>query len=271
MAAKFGDYDTWCKCVTNRAAAYTSGMWEFCVKSAACGDRCLHKWCCGNCKCSLEQQWQQGLRFWNSLAQLPEDNLYKTIAKDDLTAANQQCGMRNWAAGLLVIVRRCDLRLTDAVGNLQAVDQQKVLESYAAEAFKVRENLAKQNPRSFPSDGVKECTYQAWFGRPAWAKGPHFWQLSLSAPQRRAILRLRLGSHELAVETGRQKMPPLPRHQRLCVACSANVVGDEQHLLMECSATADVRSQFADLFVQPHLAMHQLMWHHDRNRVVASC
>jgi hypothetical protein len=218
----------------------------------------------------LEQQWQQqGLRFWNSLAKLPEDNLYKIIAKDDLTAANQQCGMRNWAAGLTAAVRPCGLQLIDAVGNLQAVDQQTFLESYTAKASQTRSDLAEINPRSYQSDGVKMCTYQAWFGRPFWATGLHFWQLSLSAPQRRAILRLRLGSHKLPVETGRQEVPPLPRHQRLCLACNASVVGDEQHLLMECAATADVRSQFADLFVQPQLAMHQLMWHRDRNRVAA--
>lgn len=216
----------------------------------------------------LEQLWrQQGLRFWNSLVKLPEDNVYKIIAKDDLAAANQQCGMRNWAAGLIAAVRPYGLQLTDAVDNLQAVDQQTFLDSHTATAAQTRSNLAEQNPRSYQSEGIKECTYQAWFGRPFWATGPHFWQLSLSAPQRRAILRLRLGSHELPVETGRQEVPPLARHQRMCLACDANVVGDEQHLLMECAATADVRSQFADLFVQPQLAMHQLMWHHDRNRV----
>ncbi len=38
---------------------------------------------------------------------------------------------------------------------------------------------------------------------PGWAQGGDFWQLELSAPQLRAVQRLRLGLHSLPVETGR--------------------------------------------------------------------
>ncbi len=217
----------------------------------------------------LQQQWQQqGLRLWNKIAQLPEDSVYKTIARDDLTAAHQ-CGVRNWAAGLLALAEQYSLQLTDVMGNPQAVDLQQFTDAADAAAAAGRDSLAACDPRTAPSKGAKACTYQAWFARPYWARGPHFWEASMSTPQRRAIMRLRLGSHELPVETGRQQRPPLPRHERLCTACVAAAVGDERHMMMECEATAAVRENYADLFVQPHLSMQQLVWHPNRNRVVA--
>ena len=169
----------------------------------------------------------------------------------------------------LTLVQRSGLKLTDATGNPQAVDKHKVADALQAASAADRDSLAAKDPRTAPSDGVKACTYQAWFSRPGWAKGPQFWQLSLSSPQRRAIMRLRLGSHELPIETGRHQRPPLPRHDRGCTACPAGVVGDEQHMMMECEATAGVREQFADLFVQPNLSMQQLVWHPNRIRVAA--
>ncbi len=106
---------------------------------------------------------------------------------------------------------------------------------------------------------VAITTYAAWFSRPGWAQGGEFWQLELSAPQLRAVQRLRLGSHSLPVETG--KFAKIGRQDRCCIFCDGGAVGNEKHLLMECPATDFVRQRFSclfDLAVPP--CMRQLVW-----------
>ncbi len=122
------------------------------------------------------------------------------------------------------------------------------------------------NPRTALSGGVKRTTYAAWFSCPGWAQGGEFWQLELSAPQLRAVQRLRLGSHSLPVETGR--FAKIDRQDRCCTFGDSGAVGDEQHLLMECPATDVVRQGFSSLFdlaVPP--CMRQLVWGGDRMMV----
>lgn len=216
----------------------------------------------------LPDQWQQqALRLWNLFAALPNGSLYKTIAQDDLNAATQ--GQRNWAAGLRDSLMSHKVTLVDSSGVMQQISKADIAKAAAAATSAKQQRLAAMDPRIAPSNGEKLCTYLAWFARPAWASGPHFWQLSLSAPQQRAVMRLLLGSHQLPIEKGRHQKPPQPRHLRTCTACDAGVVGDEKHLLLECGATAGVRQQFADLFAQPNVAMHQLVWHKNRRHVAA--
>ncbi len=115
----------------------------------------------------------------------------------------------------------------------------------------------------------KRTTYAAWFSRPGWAQGGEFWQLELSAPQLRAVQRLRLGSHSLPVETGR--FAKLDRQDRCCRFCDSGAVGDEKHLLMERPATDVVRQRFSCLFemaVPP--CVRQLVWGGDKITVAES-
>ena len=216
----------------------------------------------------LSDQWQQqGLRLWNLFAALPDGSLYKTIAMDDSAAAT--LGLRNWAAGLQDSLTPHNILLVDSSGVMQQISKTDIAKAAAAATSAEQRQLAAMDPRIAPSNGAKLCTYFAWFAPPEWSSGQRFWQLSLSAPQQRALMRLLLGSHQLPIELGRHQKPPQPRHLRTCTACAAGVVGDEKHLLMECDATAGVRQQFSDLFAQPNVAMHQLVWHNNRRRVAA--
>jgi len=83
--------------------------------------------------------------------------------------------------------------------------------------------------------------------------------LELSAPQLRAVQRLRLGSHSLPVETGR--FAEIDRQDRCCTFCDSGAVRDEKHFLMECPATDIVRQRSSFLFglVVPPF-MRQLVW-----------
>jgi hypothetical protein len=61
-----------------------------------------------------------------------------------------------------------------------------------------------------------------------------------------ALTRLICSSHRLPVETGRWERPVIPAEHRLCNVC--NVLGDEFHLLLECSLYTDIRKQLIPRF-----------------------
>ena len=62
--------------------------------------------------------------------------------------------------------------------------------------------------------------------------------------QVKSLMKLRTGSHYLALETGRWKNPRVPRDERLCEMCPRSVVEDEFHLLFECPAYDTIRAKY---------------------------
>ena len=110
-------------------------------------------------------------------------------------------------------------------------------------------------PRTTPSQGAKQCTYEWWFRRPAWnAASPLRLPLTHAAMQR--FLRFRTGRHGLPKDLGSQT--GVPRSQRLCQLCGANY-GGETHFVFECLGLADLREQFASI-LQERQTMQQSMW-----------
>ena len=51
--------------------------------------------------------------------------------------------------------------------------------------------------------------------------------------------------HLLPIEQDRHLR--LPRHSRICRLCHTGALGDERHMLLECSALSDLRAQFSKL------------------------
>ena len=50
----------------------------------------------------------------------------------------------------------------------------------------------------------------------------------------RALTRLRVSSHKLNIEVGRDSRPYSPRHQRFCLYCDTGEIDDEIHFLLKC-------------------------------------
>ncbi len=193
---------------------------------------------------------------------LPPENLYYRIAVDHVADAHLR--HKNWAAGWLVCALDCGLEVLDTGGQLQRANTKRLQAAEDAVNHQRRQQAATCESRCAPSDGVKLCTYQAWFARPTWARGRQFWQLPPSMPQLRAIVRLRLGSHTLPVETGSIAAPPAPRQQRLCQCCDAGAPGDERHMLLECHGMSAVREAFPSMFGAGCPALETLVWDNDR-------
>lgn len=79
-------------------------------------------------------------------------------------------------------------------------------------------------------------------------------------------MRFRTSCYGLPVDVGRQNGPP--RLQRLCTACGAGSVGDEYHLVFECSALQPLRAQYVHLSTSETTTMRLFLWQKDLINVV---
>ena len=75
---------------------------------------------------------------------------------------------------------------------------------------------------------------------------PSIYDTFMREEYRILITRWRLSCFDLKVETGRYR--GIPREERLCPIC--NVLEDENHVIFNCRAYDNIRTQFTDLLQQ---------------------
>ena len=63
---------------------------------------------------------------------------------------------------------------------------------------------------------------------------------------RKALTRLRISAHHLAIETGRYTHPKIPVENRICPLCPGNNIEDEYHFLLVCPCYAALRKSLID-------------------------
>ena len=66
--------------------------------------------------------------------------------------------------------------------------------------------------------------------------------LSRRNHSRKALVKLRISSHKLRIETGRYDK--IPREERLCNLCNSNKIEDETHFLLDCPRYSLIRDMF---------------------------
>ena len=85
----------------------------------------------------------------------------------------------------------------------------------------------------------------------------------------RHILHFRLGCHGLPIATGRFACTAhVDRAQRVCLSCNIGALGDERHLIFECTALASLRSRYAGLFTSSIDTMRSFFAQPDRMGVL---
>ncbi|DBA89114.1 TPA: hypothetical protein ACH3X1_016285 [Trebouxia sp. C0004] len=100
------------------------------------------------------------------------------------------------------------------------------------------------DPRVAPSQGVVQCTYVNWF-LPSQAKFRSCY-FPAAAHRVQKFLAFKLGCHGLHIAMGRRS--GIPRSARSCPHCHDGSVGDELHMVFECTFLQTLRVQYADLF-----------------------
>ena len=116
------------------------------------------------------------------------------------------------------------------------------------------------------------CTYNAWFARPAGVSQIAIFRLPASNRCVRALLRFRLGCHNLPRDVGSRNA--IPRAQRICQICHSGFPGDELHLVFECQGLQCIRDKYPHLFGQHARTMLQFIWQTDLHGVasfIADC
>ena len=70
-----------------------------------------------------------------------------------------------------------------------------------------------------------------------------------------SLVKLRLSNSKLPIEVGRYTH--LERHERFCNLCHSNLIGDEYHLVLECEALKELRSNYISRFYYGHPNTHK--------------
>lgn len=211
--------------------------------------------------------WLRAIRFWNALAAMPASSLFAQVALSNCRDAVVH-NVHNWAFSFMTGLRSLDYAFTLRCDRLDVVDVACVTELLRRQLARPFQDI-DVCPRTCPSNRAMLCTYLRWFSRPAYASSVLPRRLSdihVSASALKAFFRFRCGSHNLPNDIGRRN--GTPRVQRFCAKCSAQQVGDEYHLVFECSAVQHVRDQYQHLFTGPHQTMREFMWQPDMKSVV---
>ena len=205
--------------------------------------------------------WRQTLQFWNSLAALPAGSFYHTVCLDNLIDAfgGGACNMASSLAGCLHSVGYDMPRVCDVIPILDVDNIIEVLTTQLQDLG----NGAIYCPRVAPTRGVVSCTYGQWF-RP-YSLCRRYCHSHVSGRRMQRFLQFRLGCHGLPIATGRfAGAAHVDRARRVCLSCNAGALGDERHLIFECTALASLRSRYADLFTSSTDTMRSFFAQPDR-------
>jgi hypothetical protein len=112
-----------------------------------------------------------------------------------------------------------------------------------------------EDPRADVVNSRKTCTYKVYFKQDEDTQLKHLPKylaagFGLSPKVVNSVARFRLSSHNLMVERGRYKQPPVAWKERCCQRCELQgVVDDEMHMVFECASLASIRTRCSTEFV----------------------
>mgnify|MGYP001809915718 CR=1 FL=1 len=207
------------------------------------------------------------LKFWNSLVSRPDILAHKAF-RDDIRGAiadNPINPHMTHGSTWVALVLRFLYSLGFSYGEHAPQEVESRVDYFAKLSLPVgcilnaygkllRKEWGGQHldvePRDFVSRdkvkgelGVKACRYVRWMGgcsdpEAEWSLPTHA-SVYIPQPHHQCLMRFRLGCW--ALNAGRAT--DLPRSARVCKLCSMEVVEDELHVVLECTAYASVRAQ----------------------------
>ena len=83
-------------------------------------------------------------------------------------------------------------------------------------------------------------------------------QLITNQKHRRAVEKLRVGNHNLRIETGRHSTPKVPEHMKTCQYCNSNQIENEFHFLLTCNRYNTIRKTFIDVITSKYPSFDSL-------------
>ncbi len=214
--------------------------------------------------------WRRVVSFWNAIVGSDPASICSIVLQDAVALAQAGCKF-GWAAQVFGCFERHGKARPLVRGAPIKVQLMELVQSFGLQRQSDLDSLPL-DPRSCSGPGVKLCTYRRWFSRPVHQACPSYWDVPMGTAKLQRILRFRMGAHLLPIEQGRHLR--LPRHSRICRLCHTGALGDERHMLLECSALSDLRAEFSTLVSACSGVMARLMWSKDQlllSRYIIRC
>ena len=214
--------------------------------------------------------WRRVLAFWTGLVQADASSICSHVLHDSVALAHDGCRF-GWAALVFKCFRDHGKDIPITAGVPVRIHSHDLLAAFKHERT-VTFDAMPSDPRLCPTDGVKVCTYHRWFSRPPGRACPTYWDVPIGNAKLHRLLRFRMGAHMLPIEQGRHVR--LPRSRRVCRLCRTGALGDERHMLLECSALAGLRQQYSALMSECSGVMARLVWAEDQplvSRYIIAC
>jgi hypothetical protein len=192
------------------------------------------------------------IRFWIKLLTLPSNRLAKHAYQDQFRLYNENPSFSPWCTCIAETLDSIGLRDIWINQSVPSGDtfynsvRSKIFDLFAAKWRSEIPNFTSlYNYRLFKTENVLE----------------KYLSIIKDERHRKAFTRLRLHSHDLAIETGRHCRPKISRSLRLCVYCNLNQMEDEIHFLISCPLYQNLRvmlNQFI-MGMTPIIAFNYLM------------
>ena len=236
----------------------------------------------------LQHHWA-GLvfRFWNNMVNSSHSLCHAAFRSDIRMAFEREIG---WTHDVLSFLRSLQLpelslpglsthTIDELVAHYSAMklgaDDLQTTVAHKLRAVWSDPEVLTADPRIYDgSIGSSVCRYVRWMGVPlerengrgALAPLPHA-KVAISRDRHRRLMQLRLCTWGL--QMNRSYHGTRRRSERVCRLCHAadgsRAVEDEQHVVIECQAHAQLRATFSDLPFAD--GMHAVINHHDQKRL----
>jgi len=222
-------------------------------------------------------------RFWSKTLSGQDNRITQQAMHDNIRLYLDGCS-DCWSARFLKammvvgVVSQASLHDANTVELVSQmhITEQDVLDKARMFIFKhVWDHHIPRDPAIAPTDMVVLSTYRYWVLSPSQRTNhtntgaPHL-KCFLSSKERAMLTRLRIGSFDLHVHTGRYDKKA--RNSRICVACNTGQVEDLRHFLCTCPAYAYIRQRYHHIFNAPNNALMPFMvLNHQNQRLLAKC
>jgi hypothetical protein len=215
----------------------------------------------------VSRAWVRSMcELWNRMCAAGSGSLlYECLLENWDMRVDMSYGVKVWCQQFVKVLQHigfdCDTLLQSE--GLTQLDLDQVMSVFDSWFLRKWSDLP-HDPRSASSEQVLYSVYDKWFapqrmvalqGDDRYSSCPQHIQhtAGVNAAHLSSLLRFRLGAHDLPVATQRWRVDPgtrqrVARQNRTCQHCSSDLVGDEFHMVFECTFYAPVRVQFAQLF-----------------------
>ena len=195
---------------------------------------------CGRFPLVIKQKYHT-LKFWKRITELDDSNIVKKAYNSMLEL--HKLGQQNWCTYIYNILNDMEYH--------QAWDEQyidnKQLGNIKEKLYKCYMNECLENIND-PSKFPKLRTYKL-FKREF--KLESYLTVTKNIHYSLAMLKFRISSHNLHIETGRYSRPTkTPVNERLCQYCSSKAIEDEKHFLLDCTLYETERIELFDIIEQ---------------------